>query len=90
MKAILVIDAPDRCEDCLLHYFKQGDYCCPTKKLIEDDINCPLRPVHALKSCGHDYIIYERQYLYDNLEREIDLLQKARDWEKQNESRMDK
>ncbi len=50
MKAILVIDFPRRCEECPLHYFKQGDYCCPTKKLIDYDTDCPLRPIPKKES----------------------------------------
>ena len=47
-------------------------------KYVED---CPLKPIHALKSAGHDYIIYERQYLYKNLEREYELMKEAREYE---------
>lgn len=45
MKAVLVIEMPNSCNECPLRYFKQGDYCCVTKALIEDGINCPLKPM---------------------------------------------
>ena len=47
MKAVLIIDIPESCERCPLHYFKQGDYCCPTRKLVDYDydMDCPLRPI---------------------------------------------
>lgn len=84
MKAVLITDMPDVCSNC---QFQDYDYChalndglnCDMEN--ERDYLCPLKPVHALKSAGHDYIIYDRQYLYDNLEREYELMKKARDYE---------
>ncbi len=79
MKAVLVIDMPKDCTECPLSGCGEcdalgGKY----------DGRCPLRPVHALKSAGRDYIIYERQYLYKNLEREFDLMKKAREFDESN------
>lgn len=48
MKAILEIEMPSCCNECPLHKFAQGDYCQPTKKLIDylDEVQewCPLKP----------------------------------------------
>lgn len=84
MKAILVIDVPvlddgrHLCNECPIwnkeHLFCQYDFNMEAK-------GCPLKPIHALKSGGHDYIIYERQYLYKNLEREYEIMKKAREYE---------
>lgn len=48
MKEILLIEMPQNCGECRLRYFKQGDYCCATRNLVdptEKDENCPLRPL---------------------------------------------
>ena len=43
MKAILVIDMPDRCEDCPLRsYSNLALVCTPLRKIKEDDDVCPL------------------------------------------------
>lgn len=60
-----------------------GEY--DTRRIIKlEDIHkvqdwCPLKPVHSLKSGGKDYIIYERQFLYDNLDREIEIIKKGKE-----------
>ena len=99
MKAILVIDMPEACLDCpfedfLLNSNKQiveDKPICelePGLGILEDEYDrpswCPLKPIHALKSVGKDYIVYERQYLYKNLEREYELLKEARDFDESN------
>lgn len=95
MKAVLVIDMPSRCFGCKLHRVIDGEkenefmvFCCPLRRPVNDLEErpswCPLKPVHALKSGGRDYIIYERQYLYKNLEREFDLLTKVREFDESN------
>lgn len=76
MKAILVIDEmPNVCENCLLNI---DGLCAGTREPIHS-IDCPLKPVHSLKSGGKDYIIYERQFLYDNLDREIEMMKKGKE-----------
>ena len=40
---------------------------------------CPLS--HPLKRVGHDYYIYDRKYLLDNLDRETEMLKKAKEYE---------
>ena len=86
MKAILVIDMPNDCVGCNQFVFE----CCHTMRRdidkecitqIKRPSWCPVKPIHALKSAGKDYIIYERQYLYENLEREYELLKEAREYE---------
>ncbi len=83
MKAILVIDMPKSCEDCEL--CRDGYLCLRLGEVDESiengtkDLRCPLKPVHSLKSGGQDYIIYERQFLYDNLDREIEMMKKGKE-----------
>ena len=88
MKAILVIDMPIRCEDCICYRQPKYEYigdCGVTLRPLTsaERVNrpswCPLRPVHSLKSGGKDYIIYERQFLYDNLDREIEMMKKGKE-----------
>lgn len=88
MKAILVIDMPKNCDECRLHLESSGGqyrrFCVAKNEISVGKKKpkwCPLKPIHALKSCGHDYIIYERQYLYENLERECELMKEAREYE---------
>lgn len=80
-KMLLVIDKPNECSECPCFY----DY---LRCQAEEDAkvygekrpyNCPLKPVHSLKSGGKDYIIYERQFLYDNLDREIEMMKKGKE-----------
>lgn len=82
MKAILVIDMPKNCAECKLRWS------CPVWnkwKGYSDRLDeCPLKPIHALKSADKDYIIYERQYLYENLEREYELMKEAREFDESN------
>lgn len=88
MKAILVIDVPTSCTMC------KADKICKVWneeqvkfKGFNDRLDgCPLKPIHALKSGGKDYIIYERQYLYGNLEREYELMKEARDFDEKCKS----
>lgn len=83
MKAVLVIDMPKTCNECPLRYFKQGDYCCVTKALIEDGINCPLKPMpqkvdvsalHPLNDTLKDMIAYGMGYnaLHDEITGETE------------------
>ena len=77
MKAILVIDMPINCRDCdklVRKGCQKGDY-----RKEERPNTCPLKPVRSLKSGGKDYIIYARQFLYDNLEREIEIMKKGKE-----------
>ena len=84
-KSILVIDTPTNCYECPLIYWGNigGWNCKPTRALL-DDANkkpewCPLR--HPLKEVSSDFYIYDRKYLFDNLDREIDLLKGAKAFE---------
>lgn len=92
MKAVLVIDMPKDCDECPLN---SDGYCDALQEYallnewvedapyysLKEKGDCPLKPIHALKSAGKDYIVYERQYLYENLEREYELMKKAREYE---------
>lgn len=81
MKSILVIDTPKDCRECPCFY----DWLhCQAKdglNVVGDERpnGCPLKPVHSLKSGGQNYIIYERQFLYDNLDREIEMMKKGKE-----------
>lgn len=89
MKAILVIDMPTECIECEFCRVFADDkptetHCTLTAQRNEDGVNtiskwCPLR--HPLKEVNNDFYIYDRKYLFDNLEREIDLLKKAKRFE---------
>ena len=72
MKALLVIDMPSSCIECPFYENEYGYYCAGIAE------KCPLKPVHSLKSGGRDYIIYERQFLYDNLDREIEMIREGK------------
>lgn len=87
-KSILVIDTPHCCHDCICADWDQCLCKASNREIYSQEYMnggrqawCPLKLVHALKSAGHDYIIYERQYLYENLEREYELMKKAREYE---------
>lgn len=75
MKAILVIDKQESCADCLLNI---DSLCAGTREPIHS-IGCPLK--HPLKSVDNDFYIYDRRYLFDNLDREIKLLMSAKRFE---------
>lgn len=86
MKAIAIVNLPDCCYHCKFNII-DGDihdcYICHKKferdnQMIRQEW-CPLKPVQSLKSGGKDYIIYERQFLYDNLEREIEMIRKGKE-----------
>lgn len=77
------------CKGFAPYYAKDGTRI--TKMCVEDYVmlgtkhpNCPLKPVHSLKSGGRDYIIYERQFLYDNLDREIEMIKKGKEINENN------
>ena len=73
-KAILVIDMPSECNDekCPLCY--DFAMCSYLNRWIEDGKpnDCPLK--HPLKEVSNDFYIYDTEYLFKNLDREIDLL----------------
>lgn len=49
-------------------------------------ISCPLRPLNMIVKAGdRELIIYERKWLYNNLEREFELQKKARDFYERHE-----
>jgi hypothetical protein len=87
MKAILVIDMPTNCMDCPMCQLSEwdGEYHCFAAN--SDEVNfkgnkpnwCPLS--HPLKRVGYDYYIYDRKYLLDNLDREIEMLKKVKEYE---------
>lgn len=85
MQSILIIDTPKNCPDCQL----MADGWCygiPSREEVQGKIKylkrpswCPLR--HPLKAVSNDFYIYDRKYLLDNLDREIDLLKGAKAFE---------
>ena len=78
MKAILLIDMPKNCLDCPLNIpsydddFEEIMICNATK--LESHYGeipswCPLK--HPLKEVSNDFYIYDANYLFANLDREI-------------------
>ena len=45
MKAILVIDKPDSCEECPLHSYSNLELVCTPMRKGASDVVCPLRPM---------------------------------------------
>ena len=72
-KVIFIFDRPKECCECPC--FDESDYCkamdepAPSEGIRND---CPLR--HPLKEVSNDFYIYDTEYLFKNLDREIDLL----------------
>ena len=103
MKAILILDKmPERCADCQLkscitnHADNSIEFICSAMKdLIICDVdesideNCPLMPFDdSAGMCGNkDYKIYKREWLLNNLDREMMFLKNEKKYEeKKNES----
>ena len=60
MKAILILDMPNSCNNCPCFDGMEDRSCCNLlEKDIEDiliiDKDCPLIPVENLKMCGYDF-----------------------------------
>lgn len=96
-KSILVIDTPACCGECRFgrffdDYFKTEEmYCIATNNNFTrcDDKPrwCPLRT--PLKAVDKDYYIYRTDYLFEHLDREIELLQSAKRFKEHMKSRGD-
>lgn len=102
-KSILVFDTPTRCYDCPLYtsiddadeYGFCDDRNILKQKEAQEKIRfdkkpkwCPLR--HPLKEVSSDFYIYDRKYLLDNLDREIDLLKGAKAFKEFMKAREDR
>ena len=91
MKAVLVIDKPESCTSCLLGIYNKKWFCLKTNKDIDiaDRYHtpswCPLS--HPLKSVSSDFYIYDRKFLFDHLDREIELLQSTKRFEEYMKAR---
>ena len=87
MKAVLVIDMPKDCPECPMAHWNKLDeftgcdavsgkkYAINDKEYAESSSRptwCPLK--HPLKEVSNDFYIYDTEYLFKNLDREIDLL----------------
>ena len=94
MKALLLIDMPDSCGDCPFRIRWNPDdiKCMANGEVFEETFNslmyvrknkCPLKPMNdkALKISNKDFIIYQRDYLMANLDREISLWKSAKEYE---------
>lgn len=89
-KSILVLNTPVVCDGCILEQYVVVNhngyhYCgaCGIETKAETRLtDCPLKPLGngIMKSGNKDFIIYERDYLYQNLEREIELLRKGKEY----------
>lgn len=92
MKAVLIIDMPKSCYDCqycLQSATSAREYCglaqAYTAKGLnphnETDVCCPLRPLNkTVKAGDRNLIIYDRDYLYKNFDREIEFMKKAKEF----------
>lgn len=89
---IALIEEPKSCASCPL--FDVGyafDMCRLSKKQVTtmESINiptwCELR--HPLKEVSKDFYIYDRKYLFDHLDREIELLQSTKRFEEHMKAR---
>lgn len=95
MKAVLVVDMPSACDGCkfeteMLNCGKPMCVATPYRReRIEDDSTrpswCPLRT--PLKAVNKYYYIYRTDYLFENLDREIELLQSAKRFKEHMKSR---
>ena len=72
---------PDCCNNCPCYDGMEDRSCC---NVLGEDMrfasygrlgNCPL--IHPLKEVSNDFYIYDTEYLFKNLDREIDLLKSA-------------
>ena len=87
-KSILVIDTPNDCYECPC-YDHEGGICQASHNWKTDRENgCPLS--HPLKRVSNDFYIYDRKYLFDHLEREIDLLKGTKAFEEFMKAREEK
>jgi hypothetical protein len=83
-----VIDTPNDCYDCPC-YDHEGGICQVSCSWKTDRENgCPLS--HPLKRVSNDFYIYDRKYLFDHLEREIDLLKGTKAFEEFMKAREEK
>jgi len=76
-KSILVIDTPEDCLACPCFSVIGSEHCSVTMKEVGLHIPmwCPLK--HPLKEVSNNFYIYDTEYLFKNLDREIDLLKSA-------------
>lgn len=95
-KSILVIDTPACCGECRFarffdHDFESIDMVCTAIKqgnftsFDKKPRWCPLRT--PLKAVDKDYYIYRTDYLFENLDREIELLKSAKRFKEHMKSR---
>lgn len=86
MKAILIIDMPEHCIECPCADFTRGLDMCRASLNGENIVYggkpnwCPLKPLNknTLKSGNKEYLIYQRDWLYKNLDREIEMLKSGK------------
>lgn len=98
MKSILIIETPTRCYDCpLFTSIDDSDeygFCDDRNILKQEEAQekirfnqkpkwCPLR--HPLKEVSSDFYIYDTRYLFDHLDREIELMKGTKDFVKARE-----
>ena len=86
MKAILVIDIPHCCHDCICADWDQCLCKASNREIYSHEYMdggrqawCPLK--HPLKYASNDFYIYDTKYLMENLDREIELLKGVKEYE---------
>lgn len=87
MKAILITDMPSSCAEC--QFCGRGGrnleryVCCLTGEHSEEPhlVGCPLQPLNKILKVGdRQLMIYEAKWLFNNLEREFELLKKVKEY----------
>ena len=86
MKVIAILNKPKSCSTCPFNHVEISyEECRLSKRQLSDaeslqiPIWCELR--HPLKWVSKDFYIYDRKYLIDHLDREIELLQSTKRFE---------
>ena len=71
-KAVLVMDMPDRCNDCYaVHMSQNGKFCRAAKEHLQPKAErpdwCPLRELPEKKETVHPQECYENRYCTDEM-----------------------
>lgn len=87
MKAILVVDMPENCLECELWKYgnKHGIVCRQPSDGYKKPEWCSLQPINKVVKAGNrDLIIYDRDYLYKNFDREIEFMRSTKEFYESN------
>lgn len=92
MKGIIIVDIPVSDEVEIDEYGMVADmHIRATTLTMRDDLffdlkDVPIRPfnVKAIKMGNHDFIAYNKEYLFKNLDREIEMLKEGKKYYESN------